>query len=118
MEAAIRRIGDRIADQEIASKTNITPQSNDPTAPRGPIKLTFLQVGNVAKGDPAGGDRQSGSHVAQVEVELHDAMYRNVTRAELISMWREEAGVFPARSELPFRPKMSGQGGSQLSSRF
>ncbi len=114
MEAAIRRIGDRIADQEIASKTNITPESKDPTAPRGPIKLTFLQVGNVAKGDPAGGDRQSGSHVAQVEVELHDAMYRNVTRAELISMWREEAGVFPGAERVTFQAEDVGPGGKPI----
>jgi hydrophobic/amphiphilic exporter-1 (mainly G- bacteria), HAE1 family len=114
MEQAARRVSERIYAEEQAAKTNKTPDSTDPTAPKGPVILTFLQVGSAAVGDPAGGDRISGSHVGQVQVELHDATLRNVTSDTIISLWREEAGVFPGADRVTFQSQNIGPGGKPL----
>lgn len=114
MEEAARRVSQRIAESEDAAKTNRTPEPTDPTAPRGPVKLTFLQIGSAKRGEPAGGDRTNGSHVGQVEVELHDATVRNVTRAELIQLWREEAGSFPGAETVTYQAEDVGPGGKAI----
>ncbi len=114
MEEAARRVSQRIAESEDAKKINRTPEPTDPTAPRGPVKLTFLQVGSAKRGEPAGGDQTNGSHVGQVEAELHDASMRNVTRAELIQLWREESGSFPGAETVTFQAEDVGPGGKAI----
>jgi HAE1 family hydrophobic/amphiphilic exporter-1 len=95
MEQAIRRISEEVAERETKEGKNKTPEPIDRTAPRGPVKLTFLRVGSADAGNQGAGDRISGSHVAQVQAEIHDATERNITSDQLIQLWREEAGVFP-----------------------
>ena len=114
MEAAVRQLSERIASEEAAAGTNRTPEPTDPLSPRGPIRLTFLQIGSANRGEPAAGDRASGSHVGQVEVELHDAALRNVTRAELIRRWREAAGEFPGAERVTFQSQDVGPGGKPI----
>jgi hydrophobic/amphiphilic exporter-1 (mainly G- bacteria), HAE1 family len=115
LEAAALRISRRIADEEDRLGTNRTPEPNEPNAPRGPVKLTFMQVGASKRGDGANNDQTNGSHVGQVEVELHDSLFRTVTRAELIGMWRDEAGELNA---WPSNRKMSALVESPSSSKF
>ncbi len=114
MEAAIRRVSERIAAKEEQDKTSKTPKPDDPTAPNGPVVLTFLQIGSAAQGDPAGGDKISGSHVGQVQVEIHEATVRNVTSDELLNLWRDEAGVFPGAERVTFQSANMGPGGRAL----
>ncbi|MFM8485221.1 MAG: AcrB/AcrD/AcrF family protein, partial [Bacteroidota bacterium] len=103
MEQALRTISERIADEEEKAGTSKTPVPADSTSPRGPVRLTFLRVGSAEAGNQGAGDRVSGSHVAQVQAEIHDATLRNVTSEQLIRWWREEAGVFPGAERVNFQ---------------
>jgi multidrug efflux pump subunit AcrB len=114
MEAAIKRVSERIAEEEDAKGINRTPEPDSPTSPRGPVKLTFLQVGAATTGNPGAGERISGSHVGQIIVEIHDATLRNRTSTEIINMWREEAGVFPGAERVTYRAANIGPGGKPL----
>ncbi len=114
MEAAARRISERIAAQEESAGTSKTPSPDSPNSPRGPIKMTYLQVGTAAQGDPAGGDKINGSHVAQIQLELHEATVRNVTSAELINLWREEASEFVGAERVTYQAANMGPGGRPL----
>ncbi len=76
--------------------------------------MTYLQIGQAAQGDPAGGDRILGSHVAQVQVELHEATVRNRTSDEILNLWREESGEFVGAERVSFQPANIGPGGRPL----
>ena len=114
MEQALRTISERIADEEEKAGTSKTPAPADSTSPRGPVRLTFLRVGSAEAGNQGAGDRVSGSHVAQVQAEIHDATLRNVTSEQLIRWWREEAGVFPGAERVNFQAANIGPGGKPL----
>lgn len=114
MEAAVRRVSERVFEEETQKGINKSPKPTDPTAPNGPVVLTFLQVGSASTGDPAAGDRISGSHIGQVQVELLDATARNITSEALISMWRDEAGTFPGAERVTFQSADIGPGGKPL----
>ncbi len=114
MEQALRRISERIDDEEQKAGTSKTPAPMDSSSPRGPVRLTFLRVGSAEAGNQGAGDRVSGSHVAQVEAEIHDATLRNVTSEQLIRWWREEAGVFPGAERVNFQAADIGPGGKPL----
>lgn len=114
MEAAVRRVSEQVYADEVQKDMNKSPAPTDPTAPNGPVVLTFLQVGSATTGDPAAGDRKTGSHVGQVQVELHDATVRNITSEALITMWRDEAGVFPGAERVTFQSADIGPGGKPL----
>jgi multidrug efflux pump subunit AcrB len=114
MERALRAISQRIADNEAKLGTSKTPEPTDRTAPRGPVMLTYLQVGSVTSGNQGAGDRQSGSHVAQIQAELHESTVRNVTSDQLIQMWRQEAGLFPGAERVNFQSENIGPGGKPL----
>jgi hydrophobic/amphiphilic exporter-1 (mainly G- bacteria), HAE1 family len=114
MEQSIRAISERIADEEDAAGTNKTPNPTDRTAPRGPVALTFLSVGSAETGNQGAGDRVAGSHVAQVQVEIHDATDRNVTSDQLIQLWRVAAGEFPGAERVNFQAANIGPGGKPL----
>ena len=114
MEQAIRRISEEVAERETKEGKNKTPEPIDRTAPRGPVKLTFLRVGSADAGNQGAGDRISGSHVAQVQAEIHDATERNITSDQLIQLWREEAGVFPGAERVTFQSADIGPGGKPL----
>jgi multidrug efflux pump subunit AcrB len=114
MERALRDISEQFAEDEKQRGINKTPDPVDRTAPRGPVMLTYLQVGSVTSGNQGAGDRQSGSHVAQVQAELHEATNRNVTSDRLIQMWRQAAGVFPGAERVNFQSENIGPGGKPL----
>ncbi|MFM2216168.1 MAG: Multidrug resistance protein MdtC [Planctomycetota bacterium] len=114
MEQALRRISERIDDEEQKAGTSKTPTPMDSSSPRGPVRLTFLRVGSAEAGNQGAGDRVSGSHVAQIEAEIHDATLRNVTSEQLIRWWREEAGVFPGAERVNFQAADIGPGGKPL----
>ncbi|MDZ4852980.1 MAG: efflux RND transporter permease subunit [Pirellulaceae bacterium] len=114
MESAARRVSERIAAKELEDGTSLTPPPESPNSPRGPVIMTYLQVGSAAQGDPVAGDRINGSHVAQVQVELHEATVRNVTSKEILSMWREEAGEFAGTERVSYQSADIGPGGRPL----
>ena len=114
MEKAIRRVSERIAEEEDALKINKTPEPSNPGETRGPVRLTFLQIGSAASGGDGVSERLSGSHVGQIQVEIHDATVRNRTSDEIINLWREEAGVFPGAERVSFRAANIGPGGKPL----
>lgn len=114
MEQALREISEKIAADEARRGVSKTPEPAEPTAPRGPVMLTYLQVGSVTSGNEGAGDRQSGSHVAQVQAELHEATMRNVTSQQLIQLWRQAAGVFPGAERVNFQSENIGPGGKPL----
>ncbi len=114
MESALREISEQVADKEQKEGTAKTPPPTDPSSPRGPVKLTFLRVGSAEQGNQGAGDRQSGSHVAQVTAEIHDATVRNVTSEQIIKWWREKAGQFPGAERVNFQAANIGPGGKPL----
>lgn len=114
MESAVRQVSERIALEEDAQKINKTPEPTNPGETRGPVRLTFLQIGSATSGGGAAAERLSGSHVGQVQVEIHDATLRNRTSDEIINMWREEAGVFPGAERVSYRSANIGPGGKPL----
>lgn len=114
MEEAIRRVSQRVYEDEVAKGSNKSPESMDPSAPKGPVELTFLQVGSAVNGNAGAGDRITGSHVGQVQVQLHEATLRNVTSDMLIQWWREEAGIFPGAERVTFQAQNIGPGGRAL----
>ena len=114
MEQALRRISERIDDEERKAGISKTPSPVDSSFPRGPVRLTFLQIGSAESGNQGAGDRVSGSHVAQVKAEIHDATLRNVTSEQLIRWWRDEAGVFPGAERVNFQSANIGPGGKPL----
>ena len=114
MELALREMSQEIDDQELKDGTTKTPPPSDPSSPRGPVKLTFLRVGSAEQGNEGAGDRKSGSHVAQVTAEIHDATVRNVTSEQIIRWWREKAGQFPGAERVTFQAANIGPGGKPL----
>jgi multidrug efflux pump subunit AcrB len=114
MELALREMSQEIDDQELKDGTTKTPPPSDPSSPRGPVKLTFLRVGSAEQGNEGAGDRKSGSHVAQVTAEIHDATVRNVTSEQIIRWWREKAGQFPGAERVTFQSANIGPGGKPL----
>ena len=114
MESALREISQQVDDKEQKEGTTKTPPPADPSSPRGPVKLTFLRVGSAEQGNQGAGDRQSGSHVAQVTAEIHDATVRNVTSEQIIKWWREKSGQFPGAERVNFQAANIGPGGKPL----
>lgn len=114
MEQAVQRVSERIAAEEDARGINKTPEPTSAGETRGPVRLTFLQIGSATTGGGASAERLSGSHVGQVQVEIHDATLRNKTSDEIINMWREEAGVFPGAERVSYRSANIGPGGKPL----
>lgn len=115
IERAMHAIGQRVYRQEMEAEGKTVVDSPDPLNPRGPVKLTYRQVGQ-AKGQGALGSTQAsnGSHVGQVQVELVDASFRNISSTELISLWRKEAGEFPGAERVTFDAAEMGPGGAPL----
>lgn len=114
MEAAVRQLSEEIYQEESQKGTNKSPLPLNASSPKGPVVLTSLSVGSAASGQPGAGDRISGSHVGQIEVELHDPSLRNVSSTELIRRWREAAGVFPGAERVTFSSANMGPGGKAL----
>ncbi len=115
IEQAIQRISERIYVEEMEKQGRQVTEPPDPQNPRGPVKLTYRQVGQ-AKGQGALGSTQSsnGSHVGQVQVELTDASLRSISSTDIIAMWRAESGVFPGAERVTFDATEMGPGGAPL----
>ncbi len=114
MEAAIRRLSERIDTEERAANRAITPLPTDEREPKGPVTMTILTVGSAMNAASMTGDSATGSNVGQVIVQLHESKDRNVTCDELIRWWREEAGYFPGAERVVFQSANIGPGGKPL----
>jgi hydrophobic/amphiphilic exporter-1 (mainly G- bacteria), HAE1 family len=118
IERAIRNVSERLHAEEQAKlndntlPADITP---DPLNPKGPVKLTFRQVGQVtAQGAVGSTQNNNGSNVGQVSVELRDAAERSISSNQLISLWRKEAGEFTGAERVTFDSASVGPGGNPI----
>jgi multidrug efflux pump subunit AcrB len=115
VEQAIRDVGEAIYQKDMASKGKEDKTPPDPLNPRGPVKLTFRQVGQSTGAGAMGSTQNTnGSHVGQVQVELVDAAERSVTSEDIIAMWRQAAGEFPGAERVVFDSANMGPGGAPL----
>ena len=115
VQSAVTEVSAEIFAQEIADKTNKTPPPENAESLLGPVRLTFLQVGYTSgDGGPNQAATGSGSNVAQINAELHDATLRNKTSEEIITLWREKAGEFPGAERVSFQSANMGPGGKAL----
>jgi len=98
LEDAMGRINDRYSDEDNQL-----------------VKFIYRAVGNVAAPGSMGPDeRQTGSHVGLVEVELVDSSQRAVHSETLLAEWRHEAGVFPGAESVRFGTPEFGPGGTPI----
>jgi hydrophobic/amphiphilic exporter-1 (mainly G- bacteria), HAE1 family len=117
LEDAIRLVSEQVYEQDLLRKgaEAVSATAADPLAPKGPIKLIFRQVGRAsAQGALGSAQSSNGSHVGQVEVELHDASERSLTSTELINLWRQAAGDFPGAERVTFDSASVGPGGNPI----
>ncbi len=112
IELAARRVSEQLYNEQSAQGTAIEAEGG---ATRGPVKLTFRQVGQMsAQGPMRSANNGGGSNVGQVFVELRDSTERNVTSTELINLWRKEAGEFNGAELLRFDSASMGPGGQPI----
>jgi HAE1 family hydrophobic/amphiphilic exporter-1 len=112
IEQAVREVSEELYESDLAEGKAIEAEGG---ATRGPVKLTFRQVGQLSAQGPmrsaGGGD---GSNVGQVFVELRDSTERNVTSSELINLWRKKAGEFNGAELVRFDSASIGPGGQPI----
>lgn len=115
LEAAAQRVSEKLGSGVLMVRTVSTTPATADEGNRGPILLTFRQVGQVT-GDGALGsaENSSGSHVGQVYVELVDSGSRTITSNDILNMWREEAGDFPGAERITFDSVNIGPGGRAI----
>ncbi len=116
MEAALRRVSIRIANERIANTqlktSDIYPDSGSDLT--GPVRLTYRDLGTIVNlQNPAGGGG-SGSHVGQIFAELHDTEIRQIHSDRLLAMWREEAGEMVGAERVNFGSVGVGPGGKPI----
>ncbi len=79
------------------------------------ITLLHRNVGQVSSSTFDGNqDRQEGSHIARVTVELVDTADRSVKSQQVITEWRDEVGDIPGVESLTFGSPQMGPGGKQI----
>ena len=116
IEKAIRRVNEMVgktrSDSEGIPTAEIFPQDDGVT--KGPVRLTYRDLGNISNlQNPAGGGG-SGSHVGQVFAELFDTEVRNIHSDKLLAMWREEVGDIPGAERITYGSVGVGPGGKPI----
>ncbi|NND96349.1 MAG: efflux RND transporter permease subunit [Pirellulaceae bacterium] len=116
MEAALRRVSRKVAlDRAVASGQPIGDESVEGAGgPRGPVRLTYRDVGTVTNTQNAAGGGGSGSHVGQIFAELHDTETREIHSDVLLAMWRKEAGEFAGAERVSYGSVGVGPGGKAI----
>ena len=117
IEEAARRVSRRIynTDNNITATDEELEASLNTREPKGPVKLTFRQVGQLtAQGPMASTGGGSGSSVGQVYVELQDASVRSLSSTELINLWRKEAGEIRGAERVVYDSASVGPGGAAI----
>lgn len=97
MVAALNRVNERVAKEE----------------GRGPVRMTYREVGSITSGSPVGGGG-SGSHSGQVFAELYDAEERAMHSDTLLALWRDEMGEVPGAERVAFGGIRMGPGGKAI----
>ena len=116
MEAAVRRVSNRIA-QERAKESGLSVEEIYQTPDYqgdGPVRMTYRDLGTITNTQNAAGGGGSGSHVGQIFVELFDTEVRDIHSDKLLSMWREEAGEFPGVERVTYGTIGVGPGGKAI----
>ncbi len=68
------------------------------------LKSTITRVGMHMRGHgPMAGGPQSGSHLAQVTMELLEGEKRDVTATKLGNLWREKVGIIPDAESITYQ---------------
>ncbi len=112
IERAVRKVSEQVYEDAAAKGEAIDAEGG---ATRGPVKLTFRQVGQLtAQGPMRSTNGGNGSNVGQVFVELRDATERNITSSDLINLWRKEAGEFNGAELVRFDSASVGPGGQPI----
>ncbi len=121
IEEAIRKVSEEVYDEDVATNgvEMMVAQAGSDSTPRGPVKLTFRQVGEAtSQGAMGSTGNSSGSHVGQIYVELHDSSIRSVSSTELINRWRKAAGTFNGAERVTFDSASVGPGGNPIEFRL
>ena len=116
MEQAIRRVSERIADRR-SKETGLSPQQiydHDGHAGKGPVRLTYRDLGTITNVQNAAGGGGDGSHVGQIFVELFDTEVRTAHSEDLIAQWRIESGEFPGAERITYGTIGVGPGGKAI----
>ncbi len=117
IERAVRRVSYEVYLQEqglIASEEEIQ-QALESETPKGPVKLTFRQVGQLTQQGAMGSTGNgSGSAVGQVYVELQDASTRTLSSAEVINRWRKAVGEIAGAERVTYDSASIGPGGRPI----
>ncbi len=112
IEQAARKVSEDVYARDQAKGEAIEAEGG---ATKGPVKLTFRQVGQLSAQGPMGSTGGSnGGHVGQVFVELRDATERTITSTNLINLWRKEAGEFNGAELVRFDSASMGPGGAPI----
>ena len=117
IEKAARRVSQQVYNEEngIQMSSEELEKTLDSRTPKGPVKLTFRQVGELtqqgAMGSTGGG---TGSSVGQVFVELKDASGRSLSSTEIINRWRAASGEIAGAERVLFDSTSVGPGGKPI----
>lgn len=117
IETAMRRVSHEIYDEQqgIQSTEEELQKRLLSREPKGPVKLTFRQVGQLtAQGAMGSTGNGSGSAVGQVYVELRDASERSLSSTQLINRWRKAAGEVSGAERVTFDSASVGPGGKPI----
>ena len=106
-------ITDRATQKIYDSLQEASRQLSD-RAERPLLRVVNRTVGQSTDNNVVRGGAASGSHVGNVDVELLDTTYRNVTAQEIVSKWRELVGVIPGVERLSFGERSFGPAGTPI----
>ncbi len=117
IEEAAREVNREVA-KEHAAKAKKTIEEIYPDRgleDRGPLVMTFRQVGEITSANgPAGEQGAVGSHAGQIFLELHDTTIREINSLEFIRRWREKSGEIAGVDSLSFGSVEIGPGGRPI----
>ncbi|MEM7478682.1 MAG: efflux RND transporter permease subunit, partial [Planctomycetota bacterium] len=117
IEQAARRVSQRLQNEKdgVEMTEEEMAKALDSRKPKGPVKLTFRQVGTLSDQGAMGATGSgSGSSVGQVFVELKDASIRTLSSTELINLWRKEAGEISGSERVIYDSAALGPGGKPI----
>ncbi|RVV97763.1 efflux RND transporter permease subunit [Mesobaculum littorinae] len=97
LSAAMDRAAGRLAEQSETGADDI-------------LQATAITIGVPSVGGPGGSGGVQTSNTARVEVKVADAETRDFEAAQLVDLWRQEAGEIPGARSLSFSSSEVGLG--------
>jgi multidrug efflux pump subunit AcrB len=88
------------AGKEVLAEADEKRPQNAPSL----LKGIITRVGRHGRGSgPMASGPQSGSHLAQITIELLEGEKRNVTATELGNLWRQKVGIVPDAEAITYQ---------------